>query len=46
MTIQDEEQLKKDVHIIKIENHLQTLAVVVFFLFGIATIQDLKNKIK
>jgi hypothetical protein len=38
------EQLEKDIKVIKIQNTIQTIAVIVFFFFGIGTINDLMKK--
>jgi hypothetical protein len=38
-------QLKKDIVELKFENRIQTLAVLVFFFLGVATIYDLKKKL-
>lgn len=46
MTAQEEKQLLQDMHIVKIENHIQTAAVILFFAFGIATISDFYKKLK
>ncbi len=40
------EELKKDMRILKMENHIQTAAVILFFFFGIATLYDIRKKIK
>lgn len=40
------EQLHKDMQELKLENRIQTLAVVLFFFFGVATIYDLKKRVK
>ena len=37
-------ELEKDIKVIKIQNTIQTIAVIVFFLFGIGTINDLMKK--
>jgi len=38
-------QLKKDMQELKFENRIQTIAVILLFFFGVATIRDiLKNK--
>lgn len=37
------EELRRDMKIIKAENHIQTVAVLVFFFFGIATLHDLSK---
>jgi hypothetical protein len=42
----DEDKLKKDMRELKIENRIQTVAVILFFFFGIATIADIYRKIK
>ena len=34
-------QLKKDIYELKIENRIQTIAVLLFFFLGVATIHDL-----
>ena len=39
-------QLKKDMRELKIENRIQTVAVLVFFFFGVATIYDIRKKLK
>jgi len=33
--------LKKDMQVLKVENHIQTAAVLLFFFFGIATLADI-----
>jgi hypothetical protein len=38
------EQLEKDIKVIKIQNTIQTIAVIVFFFFGIGTINDLMKR--
>ncbi len=38
--------LKKDMYELKVENRIQTVAVVLFFFFGVATIYDISKKIK
>jgi hypothetical protein len=40
------DKLMKDMHELKVENRIQTIAVVLFFFFGVATIYDISNKIK
>lgn len=40
------EQLHKDIEELKFENRVQTLAVVMLFLFGISTIHDIIKKIE
>jgi len=40
------EDLKRDMRILKWENGIQTIAVIAFFFFGIATIKDLAKKAK
>lgn len=40
------EELKKDMKILKFQNTIQTVAVLIFFFFGISTITDLTKKIK
>ncbi len=37
------DELKKDMVELKFENRVQTLAVLLFFFFGVATIYDLKK---
>ena len=39
-----EKELEKDIKVIKIQNAIQTIAVVVFFFFGIGTINDLMKR--
>ena len=39
------EKLKKDMAELKLENRIQTIAVLVFFFLGVATIYDLKKKL-
>lgn len=39
-----EKQLENDIKVIKIQNTIQTIAVIVFFFFGIGTINDLMKK--
>lgn len=39
-------QLKKDIVELKFENRIQTIAVLAFFFFGIATIYDIRKKLK
>jgi hypothetical protein len=39
-----EKELQKDIKVIKIQNAIQTIAVVVFFFFGIGTINDLMKR--
>jgi len=41
-----DEQYKRDMLELKFENRLQTLAILVFFFFGIATLSDISKKIK
>lgn len=38
------DDLKHDIKILKIENAIQTIAVVALFFFGIETIKDLMKK--
>ena len=38
------QDLKKDMRILKFENHIQTGAVLLFFFFGIATINELLKR--
>jgi hypothetical protein len=38
------EKLERDIKILKVQNSIQTIAVIVFFFFGVATIYDLKKK--
>lgn len=38
--------IKRDIAELKFENRVQTIAVVLFFFFGVATIMDLKKIIK
>jgi len=40
------QQLKKDMYILKVENGIQTVAVLLFFFFGVATIYDITKKLK
>jgi len=40
------DELKRDIKLIKLENHVQTAAVLLFFFFGVATIYDIHKKIK
>lgn len=40
------DQMKKDMRELKIENRVQTIAVLVFFFFGVATITDIIKKSK
>ena len=40
------EDLRKDIVELKVENRIQTLAVVVFFFFGVATVYDLSKRLK
>lgn len=40
------EQFKKDMYILKVENAIQTGAVVLFFFFGIATLRDILKHVK
>jgi len=38
------EQLSKDMKILKMQSAIQTVAVILFFAFGISTINDLVKK--
>lgn len=38
------QNLKKDIDELKLENRIQTIAVVLFFFFGIATLTDIVKK--
>ena len=40
------EDLRKDIVELKVENRTQTLAVIVFFFFGVATVYDLSKRLK
>ncbi len=40
------DQMQKDMRELKIENRIQTVAVLLVFLFGIVTIHDAINKLK
>jgi hypothetical protein len=40
------EDLRKDIVELKVENRIQTLAVIVFFFFGVATVYDLSKRLK
>lgn len=40
------QDLKKDIDELKLENRIQTVAVVLFFFFGIATLRDIVKKNK
>lgn len=49
MTLNDNEydvqQLKRDMRELKFENRVQTIAVILLFFFGVATIRDIiKNR--
>lgn len=39
-----EEKLERDIRILKIQNTIQTAAVIVLFLFGVSTLKDLMKK--
>ena len=40
------DKLIQDMHELKVENRIQTVAVVLFFFFGVATIYDISKKLK
>lgn len=42
----DNEQIARDLRELKIESRIQTIAVVLVFIFGISTIADIYTKIK
>ena len=46
MEIYDTEKLKKDMRELKFENRIQTVAVLLFFFFGVATIYDIAKRVK
>ena len=46
MADQDYEKLQKDMFELKVENRIQTVAVLLFFFFGVATVYDIHKKLK
>jgi hypothetical protein len=41
-----QDELRKDIYELKVENRIQTIAVFAVFFWGVATIYDLKKKLK
>ena len=42
----DNKELKRDIKEVVWENRIQTVAVILFFFFGVATLTDIARKVK